>query len=188
VQKAGRYIFTVYGSWRYHPGTGSGVVDPAEGILKVMPYGAISCGRRNLNVTADVGLWAGEGMTIRNVGNSECTVDLVLDDVPPGVEVELNHDPLEFSAYGQVTLYVRLRQESGSGQAHSFWLIGINSVQGAEADFEIGIFFTTEKEEIPEDILTGASVLLMSIGGVLIVIFIAAAVVIIIRRVGKKSG
>lgn len=182
IQKAGDYNVSIAGTWYYSPGTSGGSIDPAYGIIRVLPYGAMSCGRRSINLTADVGEWVSNVITIRNKGNSKCSVDLSFIDIPPNVEYKLNQEVIEFSCYGQATLEIWLRQDGGSGESHSFKLTGKNSVPGESADFTIYVSFKSEDDAVSPDLLTGFTILFMSMAGVLVIIFIIVILVKILKR------
>jgi hypothetical protein len=148
----------------------------------------MNCGRDQVNLTAEVGEWTYHTMTIRNAGNSDCSVELKLADVPSNVEVRMNHETLDFTSFGQATLRIKMRQNGGSGSLHTFTLSGINSVRGENADFLLEFNFDTEGDPVSADLLSGLLVVAVSVSGILVLVLIPAMVLKIIRRVKKKSS
>jgi hypothetical protein len=182
-----RFDFEFRTLWEYSQiGAGSGQAESVYGSVLVTPFGQVYLNPINPNPTFDVTI--GEPysytMDLRNQGNSECTIEIIVTGSPPGVEVTVLPASIKMQPFNTKLIEISIYQKEGDPQEETITLKVRSDAPGELAAQEYSYLYSSseEKKLDPQTLLT-----LMITGGFGLVFFIVMVVFILFLRKGMKK-
>ncbi len=182
-----KQVLQIGGIWEYDRGYGDGEVNPANCMIKALPYGSVDLSMpldMGYTVTVKEGKESSEVLWIQNQGNSEDLIKIEVITEMKGIRVVPDQDIIGMKGGSSRRLNIKIVAEDGAKGSGLVTIRATTTNPGVNSVDEVPLtLIVKEKGEEAVNLMMGFTLFLLVFGLVLLII-----IGLLTRRRKKKNG